>query len=105
MAELHLAPTGRAPIINNTVAKRRPTESVAQASEQGSHLELLVALRHNISAAIDAGVAARDLAALSRRLIEIDREVRSLSRQEDPVEDGINASADEWPAEPTAVPS
>lgn len=72
---------------------------VQHASEQGTHLELLIALRHNISAAIDTGVAARDLAALSRRLIEIDREVRALSKEEaDPVADGLNQDADDWPS-------
>lgn len=65
--------------------------SVEDATNTG-HLELMIALRKNIAARIDEGIAARDLAALSRRLIEIDREIRELSTtEEDPVATALNS--------------
>lgn len=58
---------------------------VESATEQG-HLELMIALRKSIASRIDEGIAARDLAALSRRLIEIDREIRQLTADDtDPI--------------------
>ena len=38
---------------------------------KGTRLELLVALRDKVAAALDAGVPARELAGLTRRLQEI----------------------------------
>ena len=43
-----------------------------------SYRELLVALRNNIAGQIDAGVPPRDLASLSRRLLEIAAELEAL---------------------------
>lgn len=73
------------------------TGGVLHAAQAGTHLDLMLALRKNIADAIDRGVAARDLAALSRRLIEIDQEIRALSApKEDPVQDGLDEESDTW---------
>ena len=57
--------------------------SIAEAAQAGRR-DLLVALRDHIAARIDAGVSARDLVGLSRRLIDIAAEVRALDDNENP---------------------
>ena len=70
-----------------------PSNISVEAATHVNHLAVMTALRRNIAAAIDDGVAARDLAALSRRLIEIDREIRHLShKEEDPIDDALGLS-------------
>lgn len=49
----------------------------------GSRRLLLEALRDRIAADIDAGVAARDLASLSKRLLDISKELDDLAAAED----------------------
>lgn len=73
--------------------------SVLNAAHEGRR-ELLEALRDNISRAIDDGVAARDLASLSRRLLEIDRELEGVIADEDGDRIGEAASTPDapWPA-------
>lgn len=41
-----------------------------------------MALRDAVAADLDAGVPARDLASLSKRLMEIQREIRSIDAEE-----------------------
>lgn len=64
--------------------------SVKQAAA-GTARDLLVALRNQIAEQIDEGVPARDLAALSRRLMEIRREIEEIDAQQ--VEDGVGKAA------------
>ena len=73
--------------------------SVLNAAHEGRR-ELLEALRDSISRAIDDGVPARDLASLSRRLLEIDRELEGVIADEDGDQIGEAASAPDapWPA-------
>lgn len=52
--------------------------SPVSVAARGSRRELLVALRDNISGAIDEGVPARDLASLSLRLVKIAGELEEL---------------------------
>ena len=56
--------------------------NVAEAAEMGRR-ELLEALRDEIARQIDEGVAARDLASLSRRLLEISEELDGVVAEED----------------------
>lgn len=57
-------------------AKRK---SVTAAAADGNRRELLVALRSRIAQTVeDGGTPARDLAALSRRLLEIAREIEAI---------------------------
>lgn len=58
--------------------------TILEAAENGTHRDLLVALRDYIAKAIDDGCSARDLVGLSRRLIDLDREVRALDDSERP---------------------
>ena len=61
-----------------TAASRR-RKSVSEAAESGSHRELLVAMRERIAKAVqDPACPPRDLAALTRRLQEIAKEIESL---------------------------
>lgn len=66
---LHAVPTPGA----KPPAKRRTTALRRAAGK--SRRDMLVALRNRIAADIDAGVAARDLSSLSRRLMDIAAEL------------------------------
>lgn len=60
-----------------------PITSVLEAAEHGSRVDELIQMRRVIARAIDNdGTSARDLAALTRRQIEISKEVETLQRQE-----------------------
>lgn len=73
-----------------------PTEDAAPLSVKSaaasSYRDLLVALRDSIAGQIDGGILARDLAALSRRLMEISKELETLDAAEKG--DGIGEAAD-----------
>lgn len=73
--------------------------SIATAA-RATERELLESLRDTIAKAIDDGVPARDLASLSRRLLEIKRELAALEVEEEGDEiDAASATPDEpWPA-------
>ena len=72
---------------------------VREAAKQGRR-ELLEALRDNIANQIDAGVSPRDLASLSRRLLDISAELDGVIAAEEG--DGIAGAAatpdEAWPA-------
>jgi hypothetical protein len=73
-------------------------QSVAAAAASGDGRQLLLALRDEVARAITEGCAARDLASLSRRLIEISRELAELDVQraaEEPKARRAAARADE----------
>lgn len=59
-------------------------KSILEAAEAGSRLEELRAMRRRIAKALDEpNTPARDLAALSRRQIEIGREIEAIEVAED----------------------
>lgn len=59
-------------------APKRPA-TILEAAEQGSRIEELRAMRRRIAKAMDdPNTPARDLAALSRRQLEIGREVEAI---------------------------
>lgn len=63
--------------------KARPT-SILEAAEQGSRIEELRAMRRRIARAMDdPNTPARDLAALSRRQLEIGKEIEAIMVSED----------------------
>lgn len=68
------------------------------AAAGGSRVELLRALRDKIACDIDEGVPARDLASLSKRLLDISKELEGLESQEDPVSDAAGTPDEAWPA-------
>jgi len=68
--------------------------SVTEAAAQGSRLDLLVAMRSRVATAVeDPDTPARDLAALTRRLLEIANEIAAIEAQQELAEDSIAAAA------------
>ncbi len=84
-------------------APERPSkpQTVAQAAATGSHRALLVAMRERIAKTVsDPDCPPRDLAALTRRLQDIAKEIEAidLRAKEEALEDGVTAD-DDWDAE------
>lgn len=74
-------------------------QSVKSAAESGSHAKLLVALRSRIAADIDnPNTPPRDIAALSRRLLEIsaDLELLAASEKADDIGEAAATPDQEW---------
>lgn len=92
-----MAPRARKTATGTTVravgtGERSAPKSVAQAASGGSHRELLVAMRDRIAVAVsNPECPPRDLAALTRRLQDIAKEIEALDRRD--AEDG-GAGAD-----------
>ena len=60
-------------------APKRPQKSVTQAAKDGTPRELLVAMRDRIARAVDdEKTSPRDLAALTRRLNEVVRDIEQI---------------------------
>lgn len=82
--------------------KKKP-RSVAEAAEVGDHRALLVAMRERIARAVsDPDCPPRDLAALTRRLQDIAKEIDSLdlrAKQEAKENADAEAASEEWDAE------
>lgn len=76
-----------------TQARRGGAVSRAAA---GSRRELLEALRDKIAADIDKGVPARDLASLSRRLMDISAELESLDDDQDDISHAAATPDEDW---------
>ena len=78
--------------------KRDAPKSILQAAEAGSRIDELRAMRRRIAQAMDdQSTPARDLAALSRRQLEIGREIEAIVVSED--EDHsvvVNADDEVW---------
>ncbi len=53
--------------------------TVSQAASTGTRLDLLCAMRDLIAADLDGGVPARDLASLTKRLLEITKEIEAIN--------------------------
>lgn len=79
-------------------ADRKAPSTILEAAEQGSRLEELRAMRRRLARALDdPNTPARDLAALSRRQLEIGREIEAIVVAED--EDHsvvVNADDEAW---------
>lgn len=68
--------------------------SVTEAASEGSRLELLVAMRSRVAAAVeDPNTPPRDLAALTRRLLEIANEIAAIEAQAELAADSVAAAA------------
>ena len=60
-------------------AKKVPAKTITQAADTGTQRELLVALRARLARAVeDPNCPARDLAALTRRLQEVVRDIEAI---------------------------
>src|SRR5690625_7824417 len=79
---------------------RKPLKSDTIAKAAGKNKrELLIALRDKIAAEIDDGVAARDLAALSRRVLEITDPIEELDAEGEGDDVGSAAATPDEPWE------
>ena len=77
-APLRLAAPGEAP-----PAPKKP-KSVTEAADGGTTKELLVAMRARIAKAVeDPNTPARDLAALTKRLVEVVRDIEAIDAREE----------------------
>ena len=73
--------------------------SVTQAAAKGSVREQLVALRDRVAVAVeDPNCPPRDLASLSRRLMEITKEIAAIDAQAKEEGDGAATPDEEWEA-------
>lgn len=82
--------------------KPPPKLTVAQAAATGDHRALLVAMRERIAKTVsDADCPPRDLAALTRRLQDIAKEIEAidLRAKEDGADAADVAADEEWAAE------
>lgn len=79
----------------------RKITSVLEAAEAGSRVDELVQMRRVIARAIDnENTSPRDLAALSRRQIEISKEIEALQRQKsEEATDAANVEDEQFDAE------
>ncbi|MGZ4516699.1 MAG: hypothetical protein ACXVXN_02090 [Mycobacteriaceae bacterium] len=77
-----------------------PRKTVTKAAAEGSHLELLVAMRARVATAVeDPNTPARDLAALTRRLMEIAKDIEAIKLAEEQEGRGAEATPDDaWDA-------
>lgn len=89
-AKRHLAPVG------DSTPKPR-AKSVAQAAATGDHRELLVAMRERIAATVsNPDCPPRDLAALTRRLQDIAKEIEAIDlRRKEEGSDADDLDGDE----------
>lgn len=63
-------------------APKRP-KTITEAADAGTTRELLVAMRARIAKAVeDANAPARDLAALTKRLVEVVRDIEAIDARE-----------------------
>lgn len=78
---------------------RRTPMTVTKAASEGTTRDLLVAMRARIAKAVeDPNTPARDLAALTKRLVEVVRDIEAIDAREEQ-ESKREASADEaWTA-------
>ena len=78
-----------------------PVKSVAQAAASGSHRDLLVAMRERIAVAVSSpDCPPRDLAALTRRLQDIAKEIEAIDlRLKEEAKDGIPVEDEAWDSE------
>lgn len=95
MASNHLRPVGP-----DEKLPRKRKLTITQAADGGSLKDQLIALRERVAKTVDdPNCPPRDLAALSRRLIEIGREIAAIEAQEAEDAGGAETTPDaEWEA-------
>ena len=71
--------------------------TVVEAAEDGSTRDLLVAMRARIAQAVgDPDTPARDLAALTKRLVEVVRDIEAIDAREEEAESHAEVSDGEF---------
>ncbi|GAA1891759.1 hypothetical protein [Williamsia serinedens] len=77
-------PTLRAVTEDEKAEPKAPPKTILESAESGSRLDELRAMRRRLARALDdPNTPARDLAALSRRQLEIGREIEAIQVAED----------------------
>jgi hypothetical protein len=79
------------------VGKRAELPSISAAAASGSRRDLLVAMRDKIARDLDDGVPARELASLTRRLLEIAKDIEAIDAAEDGDDVGEAAATPDEP--------
>lgn len=73
--------------------------TVTQAAASGTRRDLLVAMRDRVAQDVeDPNTPSRDLAALTRRLIEITKEIEAIDARRDDGDEGEATADEEWQA-------
>ncbi|WP_454199577.1 hypothetical protein [Nocardia sp. Marseille-Q1738] len=76
-------------------APKRPPRTVTDAADNGTTRELLVAMRTRIAKAVeDPNTPARDLAALTKRLVEVVRDIEAIDAREEQENDKRDSADD-----------
>jgi hypothetical protein len=98
-AYLRVLEENGAPPPMNAPRKRNQTP-IATAARSGDRKRLLSALRDTISKQLDEGVPPRDLAALSKRLVDIANEIAEIDAEVegDDVSHAAATPDEAWPA-------
>ena len=89
-------------VTDETPKPRKKPLTISAAADSGDQRDLLVAMRSRIALAVEnQNTPARDLAALSRRLLEIAREIEAIDSRdgEDEIGDAANTPDAEFDAE------
>lgn len=91
----------RAVALGERSAPRKKHFTVAEAAEKGTQRDLLVAMRERIAKTVqDPNCPPRDLAALTRRLQEVAREIEAIdARAAEEAMDGDGVADEDWDAE------
>lgn len=88
---------------NEKPPAKKKIHTITEAAEAGDQRELLVAMRRRVAETVqDPNCPPRDLAALSRRLQEISREIEAIDvkvRQEAEEDGGHGTPDEEWDEE------
>lgn len=81
----------------NEAPPKKPL-TVTDAASIGTHKDLLVAMRARVATAVqDPNTPARDLAALTRRLMEIAKDIEAMDAQErEEAEELADAPDEDW---------
>lgn len=83
---------------------KRPAKSVTQAAKEGTPRELLVAMRDRIAKAVeDDKTSPRDLAALTRRLSEVVRDIEAIDARTQQEEARASAEVSDGPFDASAI--
>ena len=70
-------------VADDEVAVKKPPRNIVEAADSGTSRDLLVAMRNRIAKTLDEpNCPARDQASLSRRLLEIRKEIESIDAAE-----------------------
>ena len=82
-----------------TSPKSRPAKTVAEAAKAGLTREMLVAMQARIAKAVDdPNTAARDLASLTKRLVEVTRDIEAIDAKDSQETDSAETGDESWQA-------